>query len=361
MLSLCFVAPTAWPVLAHDPNIPLAGGADVQQAILARLFAAKGNRVSMLCHDFGQPALARVDGVEVHRIFARNAGVPVVRFVHPRLTSMWRALKAANADIYYFRTAAMWLGVLAEFCRRHGKGLVFAGASDKDFEPDMGGQIALARDRWLYRRGIERAGAIVAQNETQRASCLATYGREAIVIPSCYVPPASAAQAGSRDIVLWVGTLREGKRPELFLDLAARLPQRRFVMIGGPSANGTLYEAMRARAARLANVEFKGFLPVHEAEPWFDRARVLVNTSQYEGMPNTFMQAWARGVPTVATVDVGAPVHRVALSIDALAREVEFCLHNPGVGEACRDYFNRTHSSAEVMRRYESVFRGVLA
>jgi hypothetical protein len=40
---------------------------------------------------------------------------------------------------------------------------------------------------------------------------------------------------------------------------------------------------------------------------------------------------------------------------------VEFCLHNPGVGEACRDYFNRTHSSAEVMRRYESVFRGVLA
>ena len=78
-------------------------------------------------------------------------------------------------------------------------------------------------------------------------------------------------------------------------------------------------------------------------------------------MPNTFMQAWARGVPTVATVDVGAPVHRVAMSIDALAREVEFCLHNPGVGEACRDYFNRTHSSAEVMRRYESVFRGVLA
>ena len=361
MLSLCFVAPTAWPVLAHDPNIPLAGGAAVQQAILARLFAAKGYRVSMLCHDFGQPALARVDGVEVHRIFGMNAGVPVVRFLHPRLTSMWRALKAANADIYYFRTAAMWVGVLAEFCRQHGKRLVFAGASDKDFDADMGGQIPLARDRWLYRRGLERADAIVAQNEAQRANCLATYRREAIVIPSCYVPPASMAQTGGRDVVLWVGTLREGKRPELFLDLAARLSERRFVMIGGPSSNGAFYEAMRARAASLPNVEFKGFLPIQEAEPWFDRARVLVNTSEYEGMPNTFMQAWARGVPTVATVDVGAPVHRVAMSIDALAREVEFCFGNPAVGEACRDYFNRTHSSGEVIRRYEDVFRQVLA
>ena len=160
----------------------------------------------MLCHDFA-PALARVDGVEVHRIFARNAGVPVVRFVHPRLTSMWRALKAANADIYYFRTAAMWLGVAAEFCRRHG------GVRRRRLRQGLRAGYGRPRSPGTagHWRGIERAGAIVAQNETQRASCLATYGREAIVIPSCYVPPASAAQAGSRDIVLWVGTLREGK------------------------------------------------------------------------------------------------------------------------------------------------------
>ena len=137
--------------------------------------------------------------------------MPVVRFVHPRLTSMWRALKAANADIYYFRTAAMWLGVLAEFCRRHGKRPRLRGASTRTSSRIWAARLRSPGTAGFYWRGIERAGAIVAQNETQRASCLATYGREAIVIPSCYVPPASAAQAGSRDIVLWVGTLREGK------------------------------------------------------------------------------------------------------------------------------------------------------
>ena len=82
---------------------------------------------------------------------------------------------------------------------------------------------------------------------------------------------------------------------------------------------------------------------------------MLVNTSSYEGMPNTFLQAWARGVPTVATVDVGAPVHRVALDVESLASGIEECLEDPSLGAACREYFERTHSSGSVVERYEGL------
>ena len=358
MLSVCFVAPHAWPVFSGDRSIAVVGGAEVQQAILARLFASRGYRVSMISLDFGQEPQEHIDGVAVHRIFNMQHGVPVLRFVHPRLTSMWRALKAVDADIYYYRSAAMWVGVLAAFCRRHGKRLVYAGASDKDFDPDQGGQIRLARDRWLFRRGVLRADAIVAQNEHQRRACLQTYGREAVVIPSCYVPPAAAS--AQRDIVLWVGTMHENKRPELFLEVAKKLPQRKFVMIGGPGPNAAFYEETRRLAAAIPNVEFKGFLPLAEAETWFDRARVLVNTSLYEGMPNTFLQAWARGVPTVATVDVGVAAHRVAPGVEDLAREIETACADASQGEACRQYFERSHSSAHVFGRYDELFRGIL-
>lgn len=359
MLSVCFVAPHAWPVFSGSRSIAVVGGAEVQQAILARLFASRGYRVSMISLDFGQAPQALIDGVEVHRIFNMREGVPVLRFVHPRLTSMWRALKAVAADIYYYRSAAMWVGVLAEFCRRHGKRLVYAGASDKDFDPDQGGQIRLARDRWLFRRGVLRAHAIVAQNEHQRRACLQTYGREAVVIPSCYVPPARS-QGGPKDLVLWVGTMHENKRPELLLEVAKKLPHRRFVMIGGPGPNAHFYEEIRRQAAAIGNLEFKGFLPLAEAERWLDRARVLVNTSLYEGMPNTFLQAWARGVPSVATVDVGVPPHRVAPGVDELAAGVEEAFADPARGEACREYFERSHSSARVFARYDELFRGIL-
>ncbi|HWM44769.1 MAG TPA: glycosyltransferase family 4 protein [Burkholderiales bacterium] len=354
---ICFVAPHAWPVLSRDPRIEVVGGAEVQQAILARLFAANGYRVSMIALDYGQPCVASVDGVTAYKAFAPSAGAPLLRFLHPRMTSMWRALRNADADIYYCRSASIWLWLMTEFCRRRGRRSIYAGASDKDFVPDIGGQVRYARDRWLYRRGLAAVDRIVAQNETQRASCRSVHGREAVVIPSCYQPPEDKDSSRTADRVLWVGMLHENKRPELFLELAARLPHRRFVMIGGPrEGSRAFFERIRARAGALPNLELTGFLPLAQVEPWFDRARVLVNTSTYEGMPNTFLQAWARGVPTVATVDVDAPVNKVVANVEELAGGVEKAFSDPSLGARCREYFERQHSPAGVLEHYARLF-----
>ncbi|HSU78392.1 MAG TPA: glycosyltransferase family 4 protein [Burkholderiales bacterium] len=362
---ICFVAPYAWPVLARDPNIQVVGGAEVQQSILARLFAGAGYPVSMITLDYGQPSPARVDGVTVHKAFREGAGIPVLRFVHPRLTTMWRVLRQAGADVYYQRSSAMWTGVVAEFCRRHGKRSIYAGASDRDFEIGQE-QISHARDRWLYRRGLARVDRIVAQNPFQRESCRRNHAREALVIPSCYVPPPQAGRATlALDRVLWVGTIHDYKRPHLLLDIAERLPHRRFVMIGGPSVGGErikpgYFEEVRERAAALPNVEFTGFLPLDEVERWFDHARLLVLTSVYEGMPNVFLQAWARGVPTVATVDVGAAVNTVFTDVGQGTARVEALLSDEGLwaqaSDDCLAYFERNHSAGEVLARYARLF-----
>ena len=120
-------------------------------------------------------------------------------------------------------------------------------------------------------------------------------------------------------------------------------------------------ESIRARAAGIANLEFKGFLPLAEVEGWFDRARVLVNTSLFEGMPNTFLQAWARGVPTASFVRVAPEVNRVAADVNGLAEIVEDLFEHPEPGKRCKEYFERTHSTAHVLQRYTELFAGVAA
>jgi len=367
-MHVCFVAPYAWPVLSRDPAIKVVGGAEVQQAILARLLARAGYRVSMICCDYGQPSPVEVDGVTVHKAFHPEAGVPLFRFVHPRLSRMWRAMREVDADVYYQRSSAVWTGIIAAFCRWHGKGSIYAGASDRDFVRGEE-QIKFARDRWIYRRGLATVDAIVAQNAVQVETCRRYHGREAVLIQSCYELPRDSSSE-KKDLVLWVGTIHDQKRPELLLEMARRLPRRRFVMIGGPSPRGErfqpgYYESIRDRAAQLPNVEFTGFLPLAEVEPWFDRARVLVSTSLFEGMPNVFLQAWARGVPIVCTVDVGVPVNRVVNEVDEALQQIETLFEDEGewaeASSRSREYFSDTHSPEQVVRQYRQLIEKVAA
>src|SRR4029077_710990 len=96
---ICFVAPYAWPVLSRDPNIQVVGGAEVQQCAIARLLADNGYRVSMISFDYGQPSPVLVDGITVYKSFRESAGIPVLRFVHPRLSTMWKVLREVDADV----------------------------------------------------------------------------------------------------------------------------------------------------------------------------------------------------------------------------------------------------------------------
>jgi glycosyltransferase involved in cell wall biosynthesis len=361
---ICFVAPNTWPAFSHDPDNELIGGAEVQQSILARALVRAGYRVSMISLDFGQPQRVPLDGVMVHKAYRPDAGLRVLRFIHPRITVMWRAMRAVDADVYYQRCSAMLTALVAVFCRSYGKRSIFASACDLDFVPGRQ-PIRYLRDRWLFERGLARVDRIVVQNATQQQNCRANYGRESTQIPSCYELPASVSP-GTGDCVLWVASMRERdyKRPELFLELARRMPRRRFVMIGGAGgdAGNACFERIRNEAAAIPNVEFTGFLPLAHVEPYFDRARILVNTSVHEGMPNTFLQAWARGVPTVAFVDTGArlrgePVYRVVGRLDEAAAEIERLFtdeaHWARASARCREYFGSTHSTSKVLERFE--------
>ena len=358
---VCFVAPTAWPVLSRSTEIPVVGGAEVQQCFIARALAHRGYRVSMICHDYGQPDRSVIDGITVHRAHRPDEGLPVLRFVHPRMTAMWHALKRVGADVYYQRTSDVLTTIVAMFCRVHDKRSVYAAASDMDFAPGRE-EIGLGRDRLIFRFGLRRMDRIVVQNPAQQRECRRVYGRESTLIPSCYMPP-DDARADRGGYVLWVARMGASKRPELALEIARRLPQHRFVIVGGPGDGGEAhYRSIERAAAALPNVRLAGFVPYAEVDRYFDGARLLLNTSEFEGFPNTFLQGWARGIPNVAFVDTasiedGEPVTSIATDAqDAVARIDRLMRDDLAWREAsqrCLRHFRRVHSVDAMLLGYE--------
>lgn len=350
-------------MIANDRSIPVVGGAEVQQALIAASLARHGYRVSMICLDYGQAERAQVRGVTVYKMHKPAQGIPVLRFLHPRLTSLWRTLRRVDADIYYQRTSGVATGILAAFCARHNKRSIYAGASDVDFLPGAE-QIRFARDRWIFRYGLRHVDRIFVQNSVQRERVLAHYGRDSALIQNCYAAP-PGAHADRAGYVLWAGALRPQKRPEVLLEIARRLPQHRFVVMGGgdPGRAGEAYAAaLRSAAAGLANVQWLGFLPFSEADERFNGARLLVSTSAFEGFPNTFLQAWARGVPTVGFVDTGSrrdgrPVSQVATDLEQACAEIARLMQDDlawrDASQRSLAHFREHHSVEAALRAYE--------
>ena len=361
---VCFVAPMTWPVLAGDASIKVVGGAEVQQSIIARALASRGYRVSMICHDYGQPDKAVVDGITVYKAHAPDEGLPVIRYVHPRMTRLWHALKRVNADVYYQRTSDVVTAVTALFCRRYGKKSIYAGASDMDFVPGSE-EMQYARDKCVYRFGLRRMDQVIVQNKVQLDTLKRNFGRDAPLVRSCYAPP-PGARADRQGYVLWAAVMRDTKRPELAFEIARRLPHLRFVMIGGNEiGRGREYFDKVAVLARdVPNVEFVGFVPYSHVDQYFNGARILLNTSLFEGFPNTFLQAWSRGLPTVCFIDPesreeGERVTETVSDVDDACARVERLMSDDIAwqrsSERCLRHFKRVHSVEAMLAAYEPI------
>lgn len=361
-IRICFVAPFAYPVLAGDRTVSVVGGAEVQQVFLASELARRGHEVSMISLDFGQREGVTVRGIYCLKTHLPEAGFAGLRFVHPRFTSLWSALRRADADVYYQRSSGANTGIVAAFAKRHGRRMLFASAAATDFDPSLP-RLRFSRDKWLYRYGLARADRIVVQTDRQMKDCQEHFGRNSVRINSCYGHRGAAAT--HEGTILWVGNTRAHKRPELFLDLAASLPQFRFKLVGGSDLlDHDIFSALKQRAAALGNVEMTGFVPYADVESHFDGASMIVNTSPAEGFPNTFLQAWSRGMPSVALYDIGVqhdgqPVSFVAESIDELSNSVLRLKQDRSAweeaGRRAMQYVARNNSVGKVVDAYEDI------
>ena len=361
---ICFVAPETWPLIAGWKNIPVIGGAEVQQSLIAPALAARGYKVSMVTLDHGQGDGVEVKGVKVYTMHKPDEGVPVLRYFHPRLTGLWNAMKRADADIYYHRTAAAITGFVALFCQRHGRRAIYSGASDKDFIPGTQ-DIAFARDRWLFDYGLKHVDRVFCQNDRQIKRLQGNYGIEGVLVPNTYSPPEDA-RADREGYVLWIATIRQQKRPHFALDIARRLPHRRFVIVGAPDAapkEAAYVAEFMEQAKALPNVDYRGFVPFEQADRIFDGAALVLNTSTYEGFPNIFLQAWARGIPAVGFVDTGSrcpegrPIYDLASDTADAAVKVERLLSDEAAwleaSARSRAHFEEKHSLHAVLDLYE--------
>ena len=261
----------------------------------------------------------------------------------------------------------MQVGLIALFCWRHRRRFVFRAASDTDCDRARL-LLKYARDRWLYEQGLRRADAILVQSVSQAENLARTYGLQSRVAGMLVDAPLSSAV---RDIeVLWVSNIQQVKRPDRLLQLADALPQVKFHMVGGSMPGlESIYRDIKHAAQARPNVVFHDRLSYWETNALYGRAMLLVNTSDVEGFPNSYLQAWIRGVPVVTLLDPDGVIAREGLGATArspgeLSGLIRSFLDDPAMrqaaGDRCRRFMANEFGEDRILSVYLETFQNVV-
>jgi glycosyltransferase involved in cell wall biosynthesis len=272
--------------LALDPDeTRVSGGAELQAALMAVELVRRGHDVLLIGGDDGQPASRVLQGVR-----ARTGG----KFHTGKIGDALRALPVVFHILCEERPAYTfiygWTAWTFFLLWPRARGFTRTGFVCM-LDTEANGLFRRENPiiGTLFELGIRRADVRFAISEYQRV-CFREAGLESTLYRPLIMPRTQPLR-GEKDIdLLWIARCRPIKRPHLFLDVASRLPQTRCVMVC-PGEDRELFRSVHERAASLPNVAFHESVPYHEAQALYDRARIFVNTSTWEGFANSFIQA----------------------------------------------------------------------
>ena len=158
--DVCFVSPNIWAVLADDRSVSMVGGAEVQQNFLIRGLRDAGLRVTVLTKTPKKTDDFEMDGIRIVHIDQSAREIPIIRNVHPRMTSVWNALAKTNAAVYCQQCASVDTFVTGLFARTRHRPFIYMGASDPDFQ-SHGVQEEILQAGWLACSTILQGGTMV--------------------------------------------------------------------------------------------------------------------------------------------------------------------------------------------------------
>ena len=360
-IKICFISPKAYPLFNADIK-EVFGGAEVDLYFLSRELAKdKDFEVSFITADYGQDKFETIEGVRIIKSldFKEN---PLTG-----ATKVWRAMRAADAEIY-FREAPSSAGfLLALFCRLNRRIFVYRTASRGECDGGYLKQHLLGGRAFLW--SLRKAAMVVVQNETDKAKIDRSAGVSCTVIPNAHLLP--ALSQGQRDTILWVGRSTPLKRPRLFIDLAEQIPGEHFTMICQRATGDADFQALTKRAEKVKNLEFIKRVAFDETGGYYRRAKIFVNTSDSEGFPNTYVEACKYAVPILSlsiNPDDFLRTYKCGLCADddwgKFLEQFEFLARSQDAwdyGMNGRRYAEEKHDIEKLIQKYRELFLSLTA
>jgi len=313
----------------------------------------------------------RPDVVHIHNLFprispsiyyaCRREGVPVVQTLHN-----YRLL-CAGAELYRD-------GKVCEECLDHG---VMRGIRYGCYQGSKLGTAVLTIMVDVHRRARTWSNMVdcyIALTEFSRNKFISGgLPADRIRVKPNFVLPDPGMKSGAGEYALFVGRMVKSKGVPSMLEAWEKLSAVPLHIVGDGPCKEQIESAQQA--GKLSSVTYRGRLPRAETLAVMKKARFLVFPSEwYEGFPVTIAEAFACGVPVVASrlgameeiiADGVTGLHFEAGNVEDLRRKVEWAWEHPiemqEMGRRARREFERKYMAEQNIRMLEEAYEFAMA
>lgn len=167
------------------------------------------------------------------------------------------------------------------------------------------------------------------------------------------------------DFILFVGRNDPVKHPEFFVELAAALPNERFLISGEGISSEVIENEWKLSVP--GNLHVLGTLSHAEVQDAIAACKVLVLCSRREGLPTLVLEGMIAGKPVVVPDEQGCMeaigdgqfgyIYQSG-SLEDCARQVLAAAKDRDRPRRAREHALSTYAWPEIMRRLDSIYRG---
>jgi len=288
------------------------GGAELQIALLAKALACKGHEV-VIIDPSASESFVTEEGIRLINLPNWNKGMRGMRLFSYRIPALKKLLMEEKADFYYARMRTYFHLLSYKVSRKLKSKFILAIAHDIDvlsirnkvkykysnnFNLFSFLSLQLPNDL-VFHYLIRKADYITVQHSGQKIFHRSIKGKIILfpnIIDTSGFP---VIDNPSRDYYIHVGTLTIIKGTSNLYELTNMLSDGNAIVIVG-NAGDNKSKKILEKLCQNKNVIFKGGLSHSETIRLIANSKALINTSNHEGFPNIFLEAWATGVPVIS-------------------------------------------------------------
>lgn len=270
------------------------GGAELQAYLIAKNIKDYFEK-TVFCTVFSKRAIINIESDLLIHISLKN------EFLLKKIFRFVKYVKENKPQIIYVRClySFWWINLIA---RLFVIPVVYhiSGDSQCRFAKINGSRFLAGLLKNFYIYNTQFANLVIAQTKTQASIYQETFRKLPAVVYNAQLPDElHYPKDYSKIKILWIG--KQFKKPERFIELYEMMKdESKYEFLLGGIFSDEQVSNFKHINNQNHNFKFLGKLTRQEVYHYLQESHVLINTSELEGFPNTFIEAWQRGVIVIS-------------------------------------------------------------